>query len=244
LISLPLWFLIGGGAILGAICGSFIAALCRRWPKSQSVTRGRSRCDSCSQMIACFDLIPVISYVLLRGRCRNCSAKIGADALIIELVASTIGALSFLILPAPQALAASVFGWLLLPLIVLDLRHLWLPDRLIIALALTSALVGPLLTPQLSISDRLVGATAGYFALEAIRQIYRAVRKRDGMGAGDPKLFAALGIWLGWQSLPLVLLLASMLGLIWALAARVKTQAELPLGSFLGAAAIIILACA
>jgi len=243
LLSLPLWFLIGSASILGAIWGSFVAALCSRWPRNESVARGRSHCETCNHTLSPVDLVPIVSFILLRGRCRYCLARIGGDALAIEAFAAVMGGASFILLPAPQALAAAIFGWLLLPLIVLDLRHLWLPDRLIILLAFTGALIGPLLSPDIAFTDRLIGAIAGYVALEAIRRFYRMFRKREGMGAGDPKLFATLGIWLGWQSLPMILLLASLLGLISALAIRIfaaKLPGALPLGSYFGFAAILI----
>ena len=159
------------------------------------------------------------------------------------MVAIAIGAFSFFLLPSPQALAAAFFGWLLLPLIVLDLRHFWLPDRLILILAFVGAGLGPLLNPDIASVDRVIGAIAGYLALEAIRRLYQILRKHEGMGAGDPKLFGSLGIWLGWQSLPMILLLASLLGLLSALAIRIigaKTPRVLPLGSLLGFSAILI----
>lgn len=243
LLSLPLWFLIGCASLFGAIWGSFIAALCSRWPRNEGVTRGRSRCESCHHVLSPVDLVPIVSFVFLRGRCKYCHAKIGGDALAVEVFAAAVGSLSFFLLPAPQALAAAIFGWLLLPLIVLDLRHFWLPDRLIILLALIGAVLGPLLSPDIGFADRLIGAIAGYLALEGIRRLYEMLQKRDGMGAGDPKLFAALGIWLGWQLLPIILLLASLLGLFSVFANRIigaKTPDALPLGSFLGLAAILI----
>ncbi len=204
---------------------------------------GRSRCDQCSKPIAPYDLLPVISYIFLKGKCRECGHNIGFQPIAVELVAASVGAVSCLLLPASQALAAAVFGWSLLPLIILDYKHLWLPDRLVVLLIIAGLLFGPLLTPVVSASDRAIGALAGFFSLEIIRLTYKISRNRDGMGPGDPKLFGALGIWLGWQSLPLTLLIASAIGLgilITARAATIRNQSIFPFGSYLAVAGYLM----
>ena len=242
LAALPLWFLLASLTILGAIWGSFVAALCCRWANGESVIKGRSRCDQCSKPIVFYDLIPVISYLVLKGKCRACGHKIGVQPIAIEIIAALIGAASCLLLPATQALAAAIFGWSLLPLLILDYKHLWLPDRLIVLLVIAGLLFGALLTPDVSALDRVIGALAGFLALEIIRHTYQRLRDRDGMGAGDPKLFGALGIWLGWQALPITLLIASAIGLGVLLvmrAANAGRQEFFPFGSYLAAAAYL-----
>ncbi len=204
--------------------------------------RGRSACDHCGAAIAAYDLVPVISYIALRGKCRRCGKAICPDTIIIELAGALIGALSLLFLPVPQALAAAIFGWLLLPLAVLDYRHLWLPNALVLALAATGLLAAPVLMPQIGWTDRAIGGLAGFLGLEAVRLAYRKLRHRDGMGPGDAKLFAALGFWLGWQMLPITLLVASAIGVMHALAARfvdLRHDIALPLGSYLAASALL-----
>lgn len=163
--------------------------------------------------------------------------------LAIELAAALIGALPFLVLPENQAVAAALFGWLLLPLILLDHYHLWLPNRLIIVLAAAGLLAAPMLTPQAAFTDRLAGLAVGFLSLETIRQIYEKYRQQEGMGAGDPKLFGALGLWLGWQALPLTLLVACAIGLTSAVISRLvvlNPRTALPFGSYLGIAAYLI----
>lgn len=187
--------------------------------------------------------MPVISFLLLKGKCRSCRGKISAIAVAIELVAALIGAIPLVVLPENQAVAAAVFGWALLPLILLDHFHLWLPNRLTIILAATGLLAAPMLTPEVTLTDRLAGMAVGFLSLEAIRQIYKRCRQQDGMGAGDPKLFGALGIWLGWQALPITLLMACAIGLV--LIAFLNLTANhhrtaLPFGSYLGIAAYAI----
>jgi len=163
--------------------------------------------------------------------------------LATELIAALIGAVAVLLLPPEQAIAAAVFGWLLLPLIMLDYQHLWLPNRLALLLAVMGVLVGPMLTPDITWTGRATGMLVGFLSLEMVRRAYKLFRKHDGMGAGDPKLFGALGIWLGWQALPMTLLIASAIGLavVSTLYVIAKHQRNaLPFGSFLGVAAFAI----
>lgn len=229
--------------MLGAIWGSFAGALTSRWPKGESIMAGRSVCDSCGKTIAGYDLIPVVSYLALRGRCRDCEQPIGTQILAVEMAAALFGFISVLILPPTQALATALFGWLLLPLAMLDYRHYWLPDGLILLLGVAGLIAGPMLTPDLEWTDRAFGAAAGFLTLETVRLLYKRCRARDGMGAGDPKLFAAIGIWLAWEMLPFVLLLATMIGLSCVVARRLSAteqDAALPLGTYLAAASLLL----
>ena len=241
--DLPIWFLVLFLAIFGAIWGSFVAALCVRWPLGKSVMSGRSTCDSCGVRIAAYDLVPIFSYLILRGACRSCHQKIGWSSLAIEVTTVMIGAISALVAPGLWAVAIAVFGWILLPLVVLDLRHLWLPNRLVILLAIAGVPVGAVAFPQIELLDRAVGAILGFLSLEIIRSAYRIFRKQDGMGRGDPKLFAALGIWVGWQHLPLILVGATVLGLIAILFGRLISgnngRTAFPLGAYLGISALL-----
>ena len=239
---MPPWFLPLNLALLGAVWGSFIAALCSRWPNGESIGAGRSRCDHCATNIAAYDLIPIVSFILLKGKCRACGRKIGALPLIFEVTAILVGTFPILFLPPIQAVGAAVFSWLLLPLVFLDWRHFWLPDRLLILLAIAGPLAGLLLNPSVTWFDRGVGMAAGFVSLEAIRVGFKRWRGYEGMGAGDPKLFGALGIWVGWQALPMILLGASAIGLVLILVTRTtRTQSPnlLPFGSYLCGAAYL-----
>ena len=239
---MPPWFLPLNLALLGAVWGSFIAALCSRWPNGESIGAGRSRCDHCATNITAFDLIPIVSFILLKGKCRACGKKIGALPLIFEVTAILVGTFPILFLSPIQAVGAAVFGWLLLPLVFLDWRHFWLPDRLLILLAIAGPLAGLLLNPSVTWFDRAVGMAAGFVSLEAIRVGFKRWRGYEGMGAGDPKLFGALGIWVGWQALPMILLGASAIGLGLILVTRTtRTQSRnlLPFGSYLCGAAYL-----
>lgn len=162
--------------------------------------------------------------------------------LATELASIVIGVFPLALLPQDQAVGLALFAWLLLPLVLLDWFHLWLPDRLVLLLAATGFLLGPLLDPDISLVDRGIGLSTGFLSLQAIRYFYKKYRNIDGMGAGDPKLFGALGAWLGWQALPITLLTASCVGLVIILLTyRSKNPEEnaFPLGSYLGIGAYI-----
>ena len=196
----------------GAIIGSFLATLVIRWPKERSVLRGRSHCDACDAPLAPRDLVPLFSAALLRGRCRRCAAPIDARHWQIELGAAVIGILAGLAVPGPVAVAGAAFGWLLLTLAALDLGEFWLPDRLTATLALGGLLTGAVgVDPP--VTARLLGGVVGFVGLWLVGAAYRVLRDRDGLGGGDPKLFGAIGLWLGWAMLPAVLLLAALTGL-------------------------------
>jgi leader peptidase (prepilin peptidase) / N-methyltransferase len=161
----------------------------------------------------------------------------------VEVVAALIGVFPFLLFPAEQAFAITIFGWLLLPLVILDFQHLWLPIRLVLLLAAGGLIASPLLSPDILWQDRAIGAAVGFLSLEIIRRTFKWLRGQEGMGAGDPKLFAAIGLWLGWAALPFVLLVASGIGIATMLvtrAARREHDTQFPFGSYMGIAAYCV----
>jgi leader peptidase (prepilin peptidase)/N-methyltransferase len=215
---LPPWLWVVLGVVLGSIAGSFLSTLVVRWPQGRSLG-GRSTCDGCGQAVTAARLVPLLSYALLRGRCDGCGASIDPRHPLVEAAAAIIGGLALFLAPGGVGLAGALFGWLLLTLAILDLQHFWLPNRLTAALALIG-LAGGVLGLAPALSDRIVGGAAGFGMLAAIGFAYARLRGRGGLGQGDPKLLGAIGLWLGWQALPLVLLGASLIGLA-AVAARV-----------------------
>ena len=229
--------------VLGAIWGSFVAALCQRWPEGESIITGRSRCDQCQLPLRAHELVPILSYLLQRGKCRRCGATIGRDSLFIELFCANFGLLCATLFPLPSAVAVAVLGWTLLPLILLDWRHYWLPDNLVIIVAVIGLIGGGFLPSEPSLADRAIGGVAGFAGLQLLRTGYFRLRGVEAMGAGDPKLFGAIGLWVGWQALPLILLLASALGLMHFLTRLRDSDAlkqHFPLGSYFGAATILL----
>lgn len=233
-----------GGGVAGAIAGSFLATIVIRWPRDRSVMAGRSACDSCGRTLGAVDLIPLLGFAIRRGRCATCHAPIDRRHPLIELAAALIGAAALAAAPGWAGAAGAVFGWMLLALAVLDVEHYWLPNRLTVPLALLGLAAGVVgIAPALN--DRLIGAAAGFGALALIGWAYRVVRKRDGLGGGDPKLLGAIGAWLGWQALPFVLLGASLIGLIAVGLAVARGEAvsgttRLPFGALMAVAAFPI----
>jgi len=228
------------GGLAGLLIGSFVAALTWRWPQGRSIATGRSACDACGHVLTPRDLVPVLSLLWLRGRCRHCGAAIAPRHLLIELAAGGIGALALGLHPGVVGLGGALFGWVLLALTVLDAEHYWLPDRLTLPLLGLGLVAGVWLAPPLP--DRVLGAAAGFAALVLVGGGYQLATGRTGMGGGDPKLFAAIGAWLGWFPLAFVLLLAAMLGLALALADRLRGRpvgrhSRLAFGALLAVAA-------
>lgn len=230
-----IWPLLLG--VLGAVFGSFIATLAIRLPEGRSASKGRSACDGCGRKLGAHELVPVLSYALLRGRCAGCGAAIRPSHLLTELAGAGVGVLAGLLAPGVAGVQGAIFGWLLLAAAALDLAAFWLPNKLTATLIVTGVFLG-----FASPVDQLIGAVAGFASLWLVAAAYRALRGREGLGGGDAKLFAGIGVWLGWIALPMVLLVASALGLAAALALRlggrtVTMQSRLPLGVFLAVSA-------
>jgi leader peptidase (prepilin peptidase)/N-methyltransferase len=227
------------GAMAGAISGSFLATLILRWPQGRSVMRGRSACDGCGRTLSARDLVPLFSALVQRGRCRSCGARIDPLHGRVEAACAIIGALAIGGSPDLGGVAWALLGWSLLTLALLDWRHFWLPDALTLPLAFFGFTIGLWATDVILI-DRIIGAAIGYLALLAIALSYRALRGRDGLGLGDAKLLGALGAWFGWQALPFILLIASLMAIVVMVASGRATErtARIPLGTFLVVAAL------
>jgi leader peptidase (prepilin peptidase)/N-methyltransferase len=231
----------GGLTLLGAILGSFLATLAIRWPQERTALAGRSACDSCGRTLTAIELVPLLSALLQRGRCRGCGAAIDPRHWRIEALAAAIGLASALVAPGWAGVAGAVFGWLLLTLAAIDAAELILPDELTATLA-ALGLASAALVPDPAFADRMIGAGAGFLSLWFLATFYGAARGREVMGEGDPRLLAAIGCWLGWQVLPIVLFAAAAVGLAAAAIARLRGGAiawdsELPFGTFLAIAA-------
>lgn len=228
------------GTVAGLIVGSFLATLVLRWPQGRDLG-GRSGCDSCGAPLRWTDLLPLVSFTAKRGKCSTCDAAIDRTHPVVELLCALVGGVALHVSPNLAGVAAALIGWFLVALAMLDLRHFWLPDRLTGAVAIV-AMAGGLLGTMPPLTDRLVGGVAGFGALAAIAWTYRKLRHREGLGAGDPKLFGAIGLWLGWEALPFVLLGASAVGLLAVAAMMLRGKAvgattQVPFGTLLAIAA-------
>ncbi|WP_372917536.1 A24 family peptidase [Sandarakinorhabdus sp.] len=237
------WPVIGGG--LGLLLGSFIALVTARWPQGETIL-GRSRCDHCGAKLGTLELLPVLSFLFQRGRCRQCGQPIAARHLQIELAGAVIGGLLLWRYPPLAGAAAAIAGWWLLALIVLDVEHYWLPDRLTLPLIPAGLALGQLIGFA-PFGERVMAVAVGFFALWAMRFAYRLRTGREGMGGGDPKLFAAIGALLGAVPLPFLLTASAGLGLALAMkdmlqGRDVNATTRLPLGALLAGMALVFLA--
>ena len=218
-------------ALVGLCLGSFGATLAARYGGDASAFRGRSRCPGCGRTLGVRDLVPIVSYLALRRRCRTCAAPIRPFYPLSELAFAAIGAFPFLLLPIDAALLAAALGWWLACLALIDLEHMLLPDALTLPLAgfgLAWALAGP---PGLRLSDpqsALIGCLAAYAGFCLLAAAFLRLRGRAGLGGGDAKLMAAGGAWLGASALPNLILVAALLGLAHAILAGALRHPERP----------------
>lgn len=230
--------------LLGLAFGSFIAVLAIRWPAGRSAMQGRSQCDSCNKGLGAGELVPVLSYLLQRGRCRGCGAAIPPSHVLTEIAGCAIGVAAGLAAPGAAGIAGAVFGWMLLALAALDIAAYWLPNVLTGGLAALGLVVG-LAGLEPALLDRVIGGAAGFGVLWLVSEGYYRLRGRHGLGGGDPKLFGAIGLWLGWRALPWVLLAACLIGLAGVLGLmaggkRLTGTDKLPFGVMLGAAGFAV----
>ncbi len=235
------------GFLAGTIAGSFLALVAARLPLGRPVATGRSACEACGRTLGPLELVPLLSFLALRGRCGGCRAPIPSATWIMELLAGLIGLLAVVLARAPEQLVWAMFGWQLLLLAALDLRHYWLPQRLTVLLAL-SGIVALFITRG-DVAASLLGGVAGFLGLEAVRVCYRLLRGREGVGGGDPLLLGGIGLWMGWQALPFVMVVASLVGFAliacWKLrGVEISPATRIPLGACLAIAAICVWAAA
>ena len=199
-----------------------------------------SHCPNCDAPIRAWQNIPVISYVLLRGQCANCKVSISARYPIIEAVTALMSAIIAWQLGASlEMLAALFFTWSLIALTMIDADHKLLPDQITLPLLWAGLLLNSfsLFVP---LYDAVWGAIGGYLSLWSVYWLFKILTGKDGMGYGDFKLLAALGAWLGWQSLLVIILLSSLVGAIVGsiilLANKQGRNTAIPFGPYLAAA--------
>jgi leader peptidase (prepilin peptidase)/N-methyltransferase len=235
LIDLNWW----GIVLLAApFVGSFLGVLITRHDAPLSIVTGRSACPACGARLGFADLIPLVSWMLARGRCRHCGQPIGLFHPAIE--AAALGVALWVVLAADPAMRwiDCLLGWTLLALAATDLDYFTLPDFLTWPLA-AAGLAAAWSIDRAGFGDHLAGAMVGLAFIIALHYAYRWLRGRDGIGLGDAKLFGAAGAWVGWIGLPSVMLVASLSALVFAVARRrsgdgLSGSDRVPLGAFLG----------
>lgn len=210
---------------------------------------GRSACDGCGKALTVVELVPVLSWMMQRGKCRSCGARIGGWQLACELGGAGIGVASLLLAREGLALAAMLLGWQLLLLGLLDLRHLWLPRLLVGWLAASGLLVSIARARVIDdagvIGIAVAGGGLGYALLWLIARFYLKARGREGMGSGDPPLLGAIGLWLGPLGVVETMLGASIIGIAAAIVMlvskrKIDADTALPLGTCLAATAWLL----
>ena len=208
--------------------------------KPPSIMWSRSQCPKCGYLIKGYENIPLLSYLMLRGRCASCKGPISIRYPVVE--ATT--ALSFMLVamqfgPNLQTLAAIGITALLIALTVIDIDHQLLPDDLTFLL-LWTGLFASLFNVFTDPVSSIIGALAGYLSLWSVYHLFRLLTGKEGMGYGDFKLLAALGAWVGWQMLPLIILLSSLVGAVIGLIMigmkRHKSSQPMPFGPFIALA--------
>jgi leader peptidase (prepilin peptidase)/N-methyltransferase len=252
-------------ALFGLLIGSFLNVVIHRLPKMMqresdnycAVEAGkeevhierynlmvpRSACPHCHHQITALENIPVVSYLVLRGKCSNCKAPISPRYPAIELLTGVLSALLVWKLGTGwQGLGGLFFLYSLIAMTFIDADTQLLPDDLTYPLIWAGLLINVNGT-YVSLHDAVIGAAAGYLALWSIYWVYKLVRGREGMGYGDFKLLAALGAWMGWTTLPAIVLMASLVGSVVGVALMVANRRgfdyQIPFGPYLAAAGLI-----
>ena len=264
------WLFVASASLIGLIIGSFLNVVIYRLPKMRerewrqecaeyftesniqvpegklTLSTPRSTCPSCQTPLRIMDNVPVISWLLLRGKCAHCQVPISARYPLIELLTA---AMSFLVAQhfgfSYFTIALLFFSYVLIAATFIDLDTMLLPDQLTLPLlwaGITLSLIG--ISP-VSLQDAIIGAIAGYLALWSVYWVFKLATGKEGMGYGDFKLLAALGAWLGWQQLPLIILLSSLVGLVFGIIQlRLKKQGidkAFPFGPYIAIAGWIAL---
>ncbi len=174
----------------------------------------RSACPACGVRITALQNVPVVSWLVLKGRCAGCKAPISGRYPIVELLGGALAAAAIWHFGAtPQGIAACGLLWALLALTMIDFDTQLLPDGITLPL-LWAGLIVNLRSTFATLPDAVIGAVAGYLSLWTIYWVFKLIRGKEGMGYGDFKLLAALGAWLGWQLLPVIVLLSSVVGAV------------------------------
>lgn len=262
----PLAFTILSG-LVGLFVGSFLNVVIHRlprmmerdWHAQAAELRGeqapanerfnlatpRSRCPHCGHQITMLENIPIVSYVVLRGRCAHCGAGISRRYPIVEALSALLSAYAAWHFGfSASALGALLFVWAMVALTFIDLDTQLLPDDITLPL-LWLGLAFNLGTTFAELPDAVIGAMAGYLALWAVFWLFKLATGKEGMGYGDFKLLAAIGAWLGWQMLPLTILLSSLVGavvgILLIVVARHGRNVPIPFGPYLAAAGLIAL---
>ena len=234
---------------LGALWGSFANVCIYRLPNDENVVSGRSFCPKCKQKIVWYDNIPVISFVILKAKCRNCDYKISYQYLLVEI----LSLLSFTLIYFLFGISiTTLLFWILYLCFVIiffiDLKHFIIPNVITFPLMVLGFFKS--FDPNLSYLfpnylNSLIGGAFGYGIIFSIIYFYKQVRKKEGMGLGDAKLFAVIGFWFGWISIPFIVFLSSVVALISVVPSLImkskQMSSEIPFGPYIIIATLVFI---
>ncbi|MCB0362471.1 MAG: prepilin peptidase [Bdellovibrionales bacterium] len=237
------WFIFSIMFLLGLVVGSFSNVLIYRVPLRGNIAWPGSACPKCKIPIKWRDNIPLLSWVILRGKCRSCHQAISWRYPLVELICGLLLGFLFLRLGLCWTLLEySVFCIGLVVVSFIDIEYMIIPDVFTWP-GMFLGLVGAALSPERSFSDSFAGLALGFGFLWAIAYIYVALRKEEGMGGGDIKLIGWIGAVLGWQSIPFVILVSSIIGsfagILFALKTRGSLKSTIPFGPYLALASLL-----
>lgn len=234
-----LWMMVAGAGVLGLALGSFLNVCALRWSQDQSVIRPGSACPGCGESIAWYDNIPVLSWLLLRGRCRRCGEGISVQYPLVELSTGLIWAgMVWYFGVEVEALRGALFLTLLLGIAVADARFYIIPDQFSIGGAVLGFAFS-FLSPAITWQNSLIGALAGFFLLWFVAWAGEKAFKKEAMGGGDIKMMAMIGAFLGGWGMALSLFLGAVLGAVIFGPISLKTGKLVPFGIFLAAGAAV-----
>ncbi len=261
------WLFFTAVTALGLIVGSFLNVVILRLPRMMeqewqrdcaelqdlpapeqetlSLSRPASHCPGCKSPIKPWQNIPVVSYLVLRGRCAHCQRSIGLRYPAVELASGALSlAAAVTFGPSASLLTALLFIWVLIALTGIDIDTQLLPDNLTLPL-LWLGLAANLFEVWADLPSAVIGAMAGYLSLWSVYWLFKLVTGKEGMGFGDFKLLAALGAWFGWQALPLIILLSSFvgaaIGITFVLVRGQDRNVPIPFGPYLAGAGLLYL---
>jgi leader peptidase (prepilin peptidase) / N-methyltransferase len=240
--------------LLGLSLGSFANVCIYRIPRRESIVTPRSHCPHCQVLISWHGNIPLLSFLILRGKCSHCQGRISGQYPLVELVMGGLSLLTLSQFPIPLSYGLYVV-FFVTPLVILaaiDLKHMVLPDIITLPGIAVGILVHGVLSPEpwtQALKESLLGVLVGGGILFIVGTLYEKLRHREGMGGGDVKLMAMIGAFLGWKMAALVIFSSSFLGVVGGLLALLLSRskrgeegpAQIPYGPFLALAALLAL---
>ena len=238
------WYPVLVAFVFGAIIGSFLNVVIHRVPLGLSIVRPPSACPQCGNQLGWYDNIPVLSFLVLRGRCRNCGWRIPGRYPLVELLSAlSAAAIVWFYGPTIQAAWTYAFVAIMIAITFIDWAHQIIPDPLSLG-GVVLGWIGAAVCLEITLVESILGSLAGAGLILLIAVSYKLVRKADGMGGGDVKLMAMIGAFLGWKMILPVLFLAALFGSFYGLylmRSGGHGKSAVAFGSFLAPAACLMM---